>query len=93
MRCKLLYIYPQNLKAQARLWLWSLRDIAILGVALIVSFLALAKLGLYLPLALSLVYAFLAIRLDEQTVLDFIGRCVRYFLISQRDYRWQEVRR
>ena len=28
------YIYPQNLKAQAKLWLWKLRDVAIIGIAL-----------------------------------------------------------
>ena len=27
------YIYPQNLKAAANMWLWSLRDFAIMGVA------------------------------------------------------------
>ena len=31
------YLYPQNLKATANLWLWSLRDFAILCVALLVS--------------------------------------------------------
>ena len=28
-----LYIYPQNLKATANLWLWSLRDFAQIGRA------------------------------------------------------------
>ena len=28
-----MYIYPENLKAKAMLWLWELRDIAIIGVA------------------------------------------------------------
>ena len=27
------YLYPQNLKATANLWLWGLRDFVILGVA------------------------------------------------------------
>ena len=26
------YLYPQNLKAAANMWLWSLKDFAILGV-------------------------------------------------------------
>lgn len=38
------YIYPQNLKAEAKLWLWSLRDVAILGIALILSILALSQM-------------------------------------------------
>ena len=31
------YLYPQNLKSQAKLWLWNLRDLAIIGTALLVS--------------------------------------------------------
>ncbi len=84
------YIYPQNLKASAKLWLWSLRDVAILGVALILSILALSQMQFFLPLAVTLVFAFLTIRLDDQTVLDFIGRGFRYFVSAQQEYRWQE---
>ena len=35
------YLYPQNLKATANLWLWSLRDFAIMGIALLLSILRL----------------------------------------------------
>ena len=31
------YIYPQNLKAKANLWLWGLRDFVILSVAVLIS--------------------------------------------------------
>ena len=37
------YIYPQNLKATANLWLWSLRDFVILAVAALLSVLALVQ--------------------------------------------------
>ena len=84
------YIYPQNLKAEAKLWLWSLRDVAILGIALILSILALSQIKFYLPLAVTLVFAFLTIRLDDQTVLDFIGRGFRYFVSAQQYYEWLE---
>lgn len=84
------YIYPQNLKAEAKLWLWSLRDVAILGIALILSILALLQMKFYLPLAVTLVFAFLSIRLDDQTVLDFIGRGFRYFVSAQQYYEWRE---
>ena len=84
------YIYPQNLKAEAKLWLWSLRDVAILGIALILSILALSQMKFFLPLAVTLVFAFLTIRLDDQTVLDFIGRGFRYFVSAQQYYDWQE---
>ena len=31
------YIYPQNLKATSRLWLWSIRDFLIICLGLILS--------------------------------------------------------
>ena len=84
------YIYPQNLKAEAKLWLWSLRDVAILGIALILSILALSQMKFFLPLAVTLVFAFLTIRLDDQTVLDFINRGFRYFVSAQQYYEWRD---
>ena len=32
-----IYIYPENLKAKAMLWLWPLRDVAIIGTGFILS--------------------------------------------------------
>lgn len=60
------YIYPQNLKAQAQLWLWRLKDLTILGAALLVSVLALSQLKFFLPLAVTLMFAFLTMRFDRQ---------------------------
>ena len=31
------YLYPQNLKATANLWLWSLKDFMIMGIAALLS--------------------------------------------------------
>lgn len=56
-----IYLYPKNLKEKANLWLWSLRDFAILSVALLFSALALAKLGILFPLGISFGFAFLTI--------------------------------
>lgn len=84
------YIYPQNLKAQAKLWFWNFRDIAIIGVSLLVSLLSLTQIGLYLPIALTLVYAFLTIRMEESTVLEFIFRATRFFITTQQYYEWKE---
>lgn len=84
------YIYPHNLKSQAKLWFWSLRDIAIIGVALLISILALSQIKLFLPLALTLVYMFLSIRFDETSVLDFMKQGVKYFLLNQQYFEWKE---
>ena len=48
------YIYPQNLKASANMWLWSLRDFAIMGVAALLSIVILVELHLMLPAAATL---------------------------------------
>ena len=45
-----MYIYPDNLRAKATLWLWQLRDVAIIGVAFLLSVLALAQTGSMIPL-------------------------------------------
>lgn len=82
------YLYPQNLKAQAKLWFWNLRDIVILGIALLISVLALAQIGFFLPMALTLAYGFLTIQLDDISVLDFIKRAARYFITTQQYYIW-----
>ena len=85
------YYYPYNLKSQAKLWLWNLRDIAIIGVALLISILALTQIQFFLPLALTLVYMFLSIRMDDVCVLDYIRCGVKYFLLSQQYYEWKEA--
>lgn len=84
------YIYPHNLKSQAKLWFWNLRDVAIIGVALLISILALTQIKFFLPLALTLVYIFLSIQLDDTSVLDFIKQGVKYFLLTQQYYEWKE---
>ena len=64
------YIYPQNMRTQAKLWFWNLKDVIILAIALTISVVSWAKLGFILPAALTLGYAFLSIRMDEYSVLD-----------------------
>ena len=39
---------------------------------------------------LTLVFAFLSIRIEDQSVLDFMKRAARYFLLSQQTYFWRE---
>lgn len=83
------YIYPQNLKATANMWLWSLRDFAIMGVAALLSIVILVELHLMLPAAATLCYGFLTIRMDDTTILDFIRYAGRYFITMQQCYEWR----
>lgn len=83
------YLYPQNLKATANLWLWGLRDFAILGVAALISIVCIVHLQFFIPAAATLCYGFLTIRMDETTVMDFIKYAIRYFITTQQHYEWR----
>ena len=83
------YIYPQNLKAEAKLWLWSLRDFLIMCIAVLFSAVVLLNSGILLPAAVSLAYGFLTIRKDETAVVDSIGYAVRFFISGQQYFEWR----
>jgi len=83
------YLYPQNLKAAANLWLWSLRDFVILSIAVLISAAIFINSGVLLPAALSLCFGFLTIRKDDITVVDFLGYAARFFLTGQQYYEWR----
>ena len=87
------YIYPQNMRTQVKLWFWTLRDIIILGVALTVSVISWAKLNFIVPAALTVLYGFLTIRIDEYSILDFIKRAWRYFVSTQQYFEWKEKKK
>ena len=85
-----IYIYPNDLKAKPTLWLWALRDVAVTGVCLVLSVLALVELGLFLPLICTVLYAFLSIRLEEASILDFLRYAMCFLLLKQQYYEWRE---
>ena len=84
------YLYPQNMRTEAKLWFWGLKDIIILAVALTISVVSWAKLGFVLPAALTAIYGILSMRLDESSVLDYIKRAARFFLTTQQYFEWKE---
>lgn len=84
------YLYPQNMRTQTKLWLWSLNDIIILGIALTISVVSWAKLGFIIPAALTAVYAILTMRMDENSILDYIKCAWRYFISTQQYFEWRE---
>ena len=84
------YLYPQNMRTQTKLWLWSLKDIIILGITLTISVVSWAKLGFIIPAALTAVYAILTMRMDENSILDYIKCAWRYFISTQQYFEWRE---
>lgn len=83
------YLYPKNLKSKANLWLWGMRDFILLCASALLSIFALVELGWLIPAALTLCFAFLTVRKDEMTVLDYLKYAVRYFLTDQQYYEWK----
>ena len=85
-----IFIYPDNLRAKAKLWLWELKDIVVIGIGFLLSVLALAQgLGVLL-LIVTVLYAFLSIRMEGASILDFM-RCSIFFLfLHQQYYEWKE---
>ena len=83
------YLYPHNLKARANLWLWGLRDFAFIGISALLSLVTMVYFGWLIPAAVTLCFAFLTIRLDETTMLDYIKYAVRYFISTQQYYEWR----
>ena len=84
-----MYIYPDNLKSKAVLWLWQLRDIGIIGTGCLISVFALAQLGLLLPIVATALYGFLTIRFEDTSILDFIKYACAFFLTKQQFYEWR----
>lgn len=84
-----MYIYPDNLKAAPMLFLWRLKDLAVIGIGALIFVFALSQTGISFPVVVTLVYAFLAIRFEDTSILDFIKYAVKYFFIEQQDFRWR----
>lgn len=84
-----MYMYPDNLKAKATLWLWELKDIGIIGVGLLISVFAFAQIGIMIPIVMTAVYAFLAIRFDDTSILDFIRYASAFFISKQQIFEWR----
>lgn len=85
-----MFIYPDNLKAKAMLWLWELRDVAIIAVAILLSVFALAQTGSFTLLIGAVLYAFLSIRVEDNSVLGFISFAARFLFFQQQYFEWEE---
>jgi len=77
------------LKSKAVMWLWELRDIGIIAIGAIVSIVALTQVGIYVLLLITAVYAFLAIRLDDTSILKFLKNSYSFFIGKMQVYEWR----
>ncbi len=72
------------------MWLWELKDLAVAGIGLLLSVLALASWGGLPPLVLTALYAFLSIRMDGASILDFLRNAVCFLFLHQQYFEWRE---
>lgn len=84
------YLYPQNLKAEPGMWLWSMRDFTVAAVCVLISALVFVASKSPIPLAVAAAYGFLTIRFEDICVLDFISWATRYFIGAQQEFRWRK---
>lgn len=84
-----MYLYPDNLKAKATMWLWQLRDLAVIGIGAILSVLALVQTGIVVPALVTAVFAFLTIRFEDTSILDFIRYACAFFFVRQQFFEWR----
>jgi hypothetical protein len=84
-----MYIYPSNLKARASLFLWRLGDVAAALLLTMLGAFLLSQTGSVLLLAVAAAYAFLAIRFDENSVLDYLKYAFRFCVSKQQFYLWR----
>ena len=84
-----MYIYPHNLKERPMIWLWRIKDALIFGIGILLSVVILINFNWMLPLVLSMIYAILAIRIDDYSIASFLENAINYFLISPQEYHWQ----
>ena len=68
-----------------RVTLWHMS----IGVGLLISVLALTQTGIALPLVLTAVYAFLSIRFDGTSILDFLKYAAAFLITKQQFYDWR----
>lgn len=83
-----MYIYPDHLNSRPTLWVWTLKDIIIIGVLLLLGVLAFSMSGSMVFLIAGFTYTILTIRVEENSIMGFLQYAGRYFLFGQQKYLW-----
>lgn len=86
------YIYPENLRATVKLWFWNVRDFIVICGGVILSVIVFVNLWNVLPIAATVCYGFLSLRVDDTAIMDYIFNAVKFFATSQQVYSWRNQR-
>ena len=69
------------------MWLWTMRDFAVVAVCGLVSVFVFSATKSPMPLAVTAAYGFLTIRFEDVCILDFLGWAIQYFITAQQKFR------
>lgn len=83
-----MYLYPEHLKAKAVMWFWQLRDLTVIGAGVLFSVFVAVRTGIFLPAVLTATFAFLTIRFDDVSILDFMSYACAFFF-QQQFFEWR----
>ena len=83
-----MYYYPENLKGKPTLWFWKLKDIALIGIAMLISSVLYIEFKIMAPLIISACYTILTIQIDGTSIRDFIQYACAYFLFKPQQFDW-----
>ncbi len=87
-----MFLYPNNLKAKPKLWLWQLKELVIIGVSTLIRALFYSQFNNIYPLVGAPVYAVLSLILDDMSILDFIIHSYHFLILSPQTYAWANER-
>lgn len=81
------FYYPKNLKASPTLWLWTVKDIAILAMLVFAAILLVVLTHSAYVLCVPMLWAVLTIRMDDSTIWENLCYACR-FLFGHQTFYW-----
>lgn len=84
-----MYIYPDNMKGKAGIFLWSLNDLIIIVIGAVIGITAAVSLKIMFPAALAAAFAFLTIRFDDTSIFDYIINAFKFCISTQQMFIWR----
>ena len=84
-----MYIYPDNMKGRASLFLWRLRDLVLILIGAVASILIWIGLKTVIPLVITVTIAFVSIRFDDQCIMDYLKSAFRFCISTQQYFLWR----
>jgi hypothetical protein len=84
-----MYIYPDNMKGRASLFLWRLWDMTLILIGAVISIIIMVMFGSVAPLVTVSLCAFLTIRFEDMCVFDYIVHAFKFCVSTQQFFLWR----